>query len=116
MDAGDYARSIGGEALRKSLRIPGPDGRPPHRFTKLVLDRWVLDEPNRMRLMCADATRLGWLLEAAQEQGDVEMELLTSVSAQWRREGGEIDTDILAGAGIAMGMPDSLPYRDMDKI
>lgn len=62
MDAEHYARSIGGEALRKSLRIPGPDGRPPHRFTKLVLD-----EPNRVRLMCADDTWLGWLLEAAQE-------------------------------------------------
>lgn len=114
MNAGHYARQTGGEALCKSLRIPGPDGRPPHRFAKFVLDRWALDEPHRMRLLCADATRLCWLLEAAQEQGDVEMELLTSVSAQWRREGGETDADLLLEAAIPLGMPVHLPYRHSD--
>lgn len=116
MDAGHYAKHMGGEALRKALRIPGPDGRPPHRFTKLVLDRWALDEPNRVRLLCDDATRLGWLLEAAEEQGDREMVLLTDETAQRRREAGELDTDILAGAGLALRLPESLPYRHLDNL
>lgn len=116
MNAGHYARKIGGEALRKSLRIPGPDGQPLHRFTRLVLDRWTLEEPHRVRLLCADATRLDWLLEAAHDQGDREMELLTSETAQRRREAGEMDSDILAGAGIALGLPDSLPYRHVENL
>lgn len=116
MNAGHYARHTGGEALRRALRQPGPDGRPPHRFTRLVLDRWALEEPNRVRLLCADPVRMEWLLDAATDQGDQEREWLTSIEAQHRREAGELDTELLADAGFPLGMPDSLPYRYTDKI
>lgn len=116
MDAGHYARSIGGEALRRALNTPGPDGLPSHRFTKRVLDRWALEEPSRIRLLCADPVRVEWLLDAATEQGDQEREWLTSIEAQHRREAGELDTDLLADAGFPLEMPNSLPYRYMDKI
>lgn len=115
MAAGYYAKRVGGDALRQALSVPGLDGQPPHRFTKNVLDRWALDEPNRLRLLVADATRLGWLLEAAETQGDVEMELLTSVTAQHSREQGNGDTDVLADSELFLGMPDSLPFRYMDQ-
>lgn len=115
MAAGNYAKRVGGDALCQALRAPRLDGNPPHRFTKGVLDRWALDEPNRFRLLVADATRLDWLVEAAEAQGDAEMELLTSVTAQHRREQGNVDTDLLAEAELALGMPDSLPFRYLDK-
>lgn len=54
-------------------------------------------------------------MEAAEAQGDAEMELLTSVTAQHRREQGNVDTDLLAEAELALGMPDSLPFRYLDK-
>lgn len=114
MDAGHYAKRIGGEELRRALNTP-VDGLPPHRFTKGVLDRWALEEPNRVRLLCADPVRVEWLLDAAQDQGDQERELLTSVEAQHRREAGELDTDLLADAGFSLGMPESLPFRYMDR-
>ena len=113
MNAGHYAKRIGGEALRQMLNVPGLDGLPPH-FTKLVLDRWALEEPNRVRLLCADPVRLEWLLDAAQDQGDQERELLTSIEAQHRREAGELDTDLLVASGLPLRMPDSLPFRYMD--
>jgi hypothetical protein len=114
MNAGHYAKRIGGEALRQMLNVPGLDGLPPHHFTKLVLDRWALEEPNRVRLLCADPVRLEWLLDAAQDQGDQERELLTSIEAQHRREAGELDTDLLVASGLPLRMPDSLPFRYMD--
>ena len=114
MNAGHYAKRIGGEALRQVLNVPGLDGLPPHRFTRLVLDRWALEEPNRVRLLCADPVRLEWLLDAAQDQGDQERELLTSIEAQHRREAGELDTDPLVASGLPLRMPDSLPFRYMD--
>lgn len=115
MDAGDYARKIGGKKLVKALSELGRDGFPLHRFTKLVLDRWALEEPNRIRLLCVDAVRIGWLLEAATDQGDKECELLTSLEAQHRREAGELSTDLLADSGLPLGIPDDLPYQHMDK-
>ncbi|KJZ03078.1 hypothetical protein TW86_22915 [Halomonas sp. S2151] len=115
MHAGHYAKRIGGEALRQVLNVPGLDGLPPHRFTKLVLDRWALEEPNRVRLLCSDPVRVEWLLEAAADQGDQERDLLTSIEAQHRREAGELDADLLAASGLSLGMPDSLPFRHMDR-
>lgn len=115
MHAGHYAKRIGGDELRRALNAPGLDGLPPHRFTKGVLDRWALEEPNRVRLLCADPVRLEWLLDAAQDQGDQEREVLTSLEAQHRREAGELDTDLLATSGLPLGMPDSLPFRHMDR-
>ena len=115
MHAGHYAREVGGDELRWALNAPGLDGLPPHRFTRLVLDRWALEEPNRVRLLCADSIRLEWLLDAAQDQGDQERELLTSLEAQRRREAGELDTDLLAASGLPLGMPDSMPFRHMDR-
>lgn len=115
MAAGYYARKTGGDALCRALREPRVDGNPHHRFTRMVLDRWALDEPNRIRLLSACDTRLGWLLEEAEAQGDEEMELLTSVRAQHCRERGECDTDLLADAGLFLGIPASLPFRYMDK-
>ena len=44
-----------------------------------------------------------------------ELELLTSVAAQRRRECGETDTDLLLEAGVALQMPDSLPFRHCDR-
>lgn len=114
MHAGHYAKRIGGDELRRALNTP-VDGMPPHRFTRLVLDRWAFEEPNRVRLLCADPVRVEWLLEAAADQGDQECELLTSIEAQHRREAGEMDTDLLAASGLPLGMPDSLPFRHMDR-
>lgn len=114
MSAGHYAKRIGGDELFRALTAPGLDGLPPHRFTKLVLDRWALEEPNRVRLLCANPVRLEWLLDAAQDQGDQERELLTSIEAQHRREAGELDSDFLAASALPLGMPESLPFRHID--
>lgn len=116
MDTGHYAKKVGGDVLLESLRrYRDPDGERCHRFARLVLDRWALEEPNRVRLLCADPVRVEWLIDAAQDQGDVELELLTSVAAQRRRECGETDTDVLTSAGLSLGMPDSLPFRHCDR-
>lgn len=112
---GAYALQIGGDALMQLMKHPGENGMPAHRFTKLVLDRWALEEPNRFRMLCQDETQMEWLLEAATEQGDREMELMTSLEAQRQREGGMMDTDILKEANINLRMPESLPFRHMDR-
>lgn len=114
MHAGHYAREVGGDELRRALNTP-VDGLPPHRFTKGVLDRWALEEPNRVRLLCADPVRVEWLLDAAADQGDLEMNLLTSEEAQRQREQGMMDTDILMESTINLRMPESLPFRHMDR-
>ena len=116
MNAGHYAKQTGGEELQQALVVMRVDGMPLHRFSKLVLDRWALDEPNRVRMLCADPVRVEWLLDAAADQGDREQELLTSLEAQHRREWGEMDTDLLAASGLPLGMPDSLPYQYMDEV
>lgn len=116
MNAGHYAKQTGGEELQRALVVMRVDGMPLHRFAKLVLDRWALDEPNRVRMLCADPVRVEWLLDAAADQGDREQELLTSLEAQHRREWGEMDTDLLAASGLPLGMPDSLPYQYMDEV
>ena len=116
MDSGQYARNIGGPLLAESLRhYRDPDGDRCHPVAKRVLDRWALEEPNRVRLLCADPVKIEWLLDAAQDQGGVELELLTSMAAQRRRECGETDTDLLLEAGVALQMPDSLPFRHCDR-
>lgn len=115
MDSGHYAKNIGGTLFAESLRqYRDPDGDRCHHFTKRVLDRWALEEPNRVRLLCVDPVRIEWLLDAAQDQGGVELELLTSVVAQRRRECGETDSDLLLDAGVALQMPGSLPFRHSD--
>ena len=117
MDAGHYVKKVGGDVVAPSLqKYRNSDGALCHRFTKMVLDRWALDEPNRVRMLCADPVRVEWLLDAAADQGDRERELLTSLEAQHRREWGEMDTDLLAASGLPLGMPDSLPYRYMDEV
>src|SRR5690554_720365 len=112
--AGAYALKIGGNALRQLMKQPGENGMPTHRFTKLVLDRWALAEPSRFRMLCQNETQMEWLLEAATEQGDREMELLTSLEAQRQRENGMMDTDILKEASLNLRMDESLPYRRLD--
>lgn len=112
--AGAYAKQLGGQMMIQALSQPGVAGTPPHRFTKLVLDRWALEEPNRFKMLCQDETRLEWLMESAEEQGDLEMNLLTSEEAQRQREQGMMDTDILMESTINLRMPESLPFRHMD--
>lgn len=112
--AGAYALRIGGDAMRQMMMQPAENGMPTHRFTKLVLDRWALTEPNRFRMLCQNVTQMEWLLEAATEQGDREMELLTRLQAQRQREDGMMDADILKEASLNMRMPDDLPYRHLD--
>lgn len=115
-DAAHYAKRVGGDELATALReYRDPDGARCHRFTRLVLDRWALEEPNRVKLLCQDETRLAWLLDAAQDQGNQECEWLTSLEAQHRREWGEMDSGLLAMSGLSLAMPDSLPFRYMDK-
>ena len=114
--AGVYALKIGGDPLRQMMRLPLDNGMPTHRFTKMVLDRWALDEPNRFLMLCQDEGRMEWLLEAATEQGDREMEMLTSVDAQRQRENGMMDTDIYQDANLNLRMPDCLPYHYLDKM
>ncbi|MGP9555895.1 hypothetical protein [Halomonas sp. AOP43-F2-13] len=116
IEAGYYFKKLGdSNTLAASLRgYRHLDGGRPHRFTRLVLDRWALEEPNRCRLLLADPVRLGWLLEAAQDQGNRELELLTSLEAQRQRENGMMDTDILMEANLNLRMPNSLPYRNID--
>lgn len=113
--AGAYALRIGGDAMRQMMKQPGENGMPTHRFTKLVLDRWALDEPGRFRMLCQNETQMEWLLEAATEQGDREMELMTSLEAQRQRENGMMGTDILKEANLNLRMPESLPFRHMDR-
>lgn len=116
MDAGHYAKKIGADVLATALReYRDLDGARCHRFTRMVLDRWALEEPNRCRLLCADPVHLEWLLDAAQDRGNIERELLTSVQAQWQRECGNMDTDLLRESGLPLGMPDDLPFRYMDE-
>ncbi|MGP9680217.1 hypothetical protein ACT3TC_16480 [Halomonas sp. AOP27-A1-41] len=116
MNAGHYVKKVGGDLVAPSLQTHRDvDGERCHRFTRLVLDRWALDEPNRVRLLCADLNKLEWLLDAAQEQGNIELELLTSVEAQRRREWGETDSDLLLDSGLSLGMPDLLPFQCSDK-
>lgn len=116
MDSGHYAKNIGGPLLAETFRhYRDPDGGRCHPVAKRVLDRWALEEPNRIRLLCADPVRAEWLLDAATDQGDLELELLTSIEAQHRREAGEMDTDLLAASGLPLGMPNSLPFRYMDR-
>lgn len=116
MDAGHYVKKVGGDVVASSLQeYRDCDGALCHRFTRLVLDRWALDEPNRVRLLCADTVKLEWLLDAAQEQGNIELELLTSVKAQRRREWGETDVDLLLDSGFSLGIPSQLPYEYSDE-
>ncbi|MGP5191842.1 hypothetical protein [Vreelandella alkaliphila] len=116
MDVGHYVKKVGGDVVAPSLqKYRDLDGALCHRFTKMVLDRWALDEPNRMRLLCADPVKLEWLLDAAQEQGNIELELLTSVAAQHRREWGETDVDLLFDSGLSLGIPAHLPYQYSDE-
>lgn len=64
MSAGHHAKRIGGEELQRALNVTRVDRMPLYRFTKLMLDRWALDEPNRVRMLCANPVKLEWLLEA----------------------------------------------------
>lgn len=116
MDAGHYVKKVGGDVVAPSLqKYRDSDGALCHRFTRLVLDRWALDEPNRVRLLCADSVTLEWLLDAAQNQGNIELEMLTSIEAQRRREWGETDVDLLFDSGLSLGVPELLPYQYSDE-